>query len=181
MEGDVRYLQERRVLRCISLSEMIFVPLGTQAMGFSRCLEMLDDMIRHYDIKEDVIVQMGNSIYQSDNFKTIPFLPEEEFAQYIAEASVVISHAGSGALFGAIKRHKKLIAVARLKKYHEMVDDHQTELVKKLSEGGYIIDGTYSLIDAWAKIEGFEPRENDFNCEIIPRLKQLIDGWMEYS
>ena len=158
---------------------MIFVPLGTQAMDFTRCLRMLDEMILHYDIKEEVIVQMGNSNYQSEHFKIVPFLPEEEFIRHIAEASVVISHAGSGALFGAIKMHKKLIAVARLKEYHEMVDDHQTELVKKLSEGGYIIDGTYSLVDAWAKLEGFEPRENDFDCKIASRLNQLISGWLK--
>ena len=137
---------------------MIFVPLGTQAMDFTRCLKMLDEMILHYDIKEEVIAQMGNSNYQSDNFKIVSFLPEEDFKKYIADASVVISHAGSGALFNAIKSHKKLIAVARLKLYHEMVDDHQTELVRKLSEEGYILDGTNSLIDAWARLEDFEPR-----------------------
>ena len=156
---------------------MIFVPLGTQAMGFTRCLKMLDEMILHYGIKEEVIVQMGNSDYQSDNFKIVPFVPEEVFKQYIADASVVISHAGSGALFNAIKKHKKLIAVARLKKYHEMVDDHQTELVRKLSEGGYIIDGTNSLIDAWAKLDGFEPRGNDFTCDIPQAISTKIGEW----
>lgn len=157
---------------------MIFVPLGTQAMDFTRCLRMLDDMIQHYDIKEEVIVQMGNSNYHSDNFKIVAFLPEEEFKKYIADASVVISHAGSGALFYAIKNHKKLIAVARLKKYHEMVDDHQTELTRKLSEEGYIIDGTHSLAEAWAKLEGFEPRENDFTCEMPKAISTKIDKWL---
>ena len=51
-------------------------------MDFTRCLRMLDEMIQHYDIKEEVIVQMGNSNYQSGNFKIIPFLPEEEFKKY---------------------------------------------------------------------------------------------------
>lgn len=157
---------------------MIFVPLGTQAMDFTRCLKMLDEMIQHYSIKEEVIVQMGNSNYQSDNFTIIPFLPEEEFKQFIAEASVVISHAGSGALFNAIKNHKKIIAVARLKQYHEMVDDHQTELTRKLSEEGYIIDGTYSLVNAWAKIEKFDPRENDFTCEMAEAISTKIDKWL---
>lgn len=135
-------------------------------------------MILHYDIKEEVIVQMGNSNYHSDNFKIVDFLPEEEFKKYIADASVVISHAGSGALFNAIKSHKKLVAVARLKQYHEMVDDHQTELTRKLSEEGYIIDGTYSLIDAWARLKGFEPRENDFTCEIPQAIAMKIDKWL---
>ena len=158
---------------------MIFVSLGTQGMGFTRCLKMLDEMILHYGIKEDVIVQMGNSDYKSDNFKVIDFLPEEEFKRYINEATVIISHAGSGALFNAIKNHKKLIAVARLKMYHEMVDDHQTELTRKLSEGGYIIDGSKSLIEAWAKLKGFEPRANDFTCNMAEAISYRIDKWLE--
>lgn len=153
---------------------MIFVPLGTQAMDFSRCLKMLDEMIEHYQITEPVIVQMGNSSYKSKHFEVLPFLPEEVFKEYISKASVVISHAGSGALFGAIKKNKKIIAVARLKEYHEMVDDHQTELSRKLSEAGYIIDGTHSLVEAWAKLDGFEPRKNDFECNMVEKLSSII-------
>ena len=158
---------------------MIFVALGTQATGFNRCLKMLDELVEHFQIKEEIIVQIGNSKYQSKNFKTIPFVSEEDFKQYIYDASVVISHAGSGALFNAIKKHKKLIAVARLKEYHEMVDDHQTELTRKLSEEGYIINGTYSLIDAWEKLQDFTPRSNDFECIMIEELKKTIHTWME--
>lgn len=157
---------------------MIFVPLGTQAMDFSRCLKMLDEMIEHYQITEKVIVQMGNSTYKSKNFEVLPFVPEETFKEYIANATVVISHAGSGALFGAIKKGKKVIAVARLKQYHEMIDDHQTELTRKLSEAGYIIDGTYSLLDAWAKIGDFIPRCNDFLCNMSEELGGIIRKYL---
>ena len=147
-------------------------------MDFSRCLRMLDEMIEHHKITEPVIVQMGNSSYKSKHFEVLPFLPEETFKEYISKASVVISHAGSGALFGAIKKGKKIIAVARLKKYHEMVDDHQTELTRKLSEEGYIIDGTYSLVDAWAKLEGFEPRKNDFQCNMVENFGIILDDYL---
>ena len=159
---------------------MIFVTLGTQAMDFTRCLRMLDEMIEHYNIKEEVVVQMGNSNYKSNNFKILSFLPEDVFKKYIDEASVVISHAGSGALFNAIKKGKKTITVARLKKFHEMVDDHQTELAKKLSEDGYIIDGTYSLVEAWSKLQGFIPRPNDFKCTIVDELRLLLKDWLSY-
>ena len=157
---------------------MIFVPLGTQAMDFSRCLKMLDEMIEHYHITEQVIVQMGNSTYKSKNFEVLPFVPEETFKEYIARATVVISHAGSGALFGSIKKGKKVIAVARLKQYHEMIDDHQTELTRKLSEGGYIIDGTYSLVEAWSKLDGFVPQENDFQCTMVEELSGIINKYL---
>ena len=73
--------------------------------------------------------------------------------------------------------HKKAIAIARLAKYGEMVNDHQTELVKKLAEGGYLLDGTYSIKEAWKEVSTFTPRKNDFHCEIDSRIEQLLSDW----
>ena len=89
----------------------------------------------------------------TDKFTTIPFTGENEFKGVYQKASVIITHAGSGAIFSSIKLGKRIIAMARLHDFNEMADNHQTELVKKLSDGGYIIDGTYSLVDAWPKLE----------------------------
>lgn len=158
---------------------MIFVTVGTQPNGFLRCLKEVEQLIDKYDIKEEVVAQIGNTDFQTEKFKTIPFTGENEFKEYIAKASVVITHAGSGAIFNSIKAGKKVIAMARLHDFNEMADNHQTELVKKLADGGYIIDGTYSLIEAWPKLEGFMPRENDFKCEIVPVLDKWIGEWMK--
>lgn len=158
---------------------MIFVTVGTQPNGFLRCLKEVEALIDKYDIKEEVIAQIGNTDFHTDKFKTITFTGENEFKQLIQDASVVITHAGSGAIFNSIKAGKKIIAMARLHDFNEMADNHQTELIKKLSDGGYIIDGTYSLIEAWPKLEGFIPRENDFKCEIVPVLEKCIAEWMK--
>lgn len=136
-------------------------------------------LIEKYNITEEVVAQIGNTDFETDKFKTVRFTGENEFKEYIKNASVVITHAGSGAIFNSIKAGKKVIAMARLHDFNEMADNHQTELVKKLSEGGYIIDGTYSLIKAWPKLEGFTPRTNDFKCEIVPVLDKLIANWMK--
>lgn len=158
---------------------MIFVTVGTQPNGFLRCLNEVETLIDKYDIKEEVIAQIGNTDFKTDKFKTIPFTGENEFKQYIKDASVIITHAGSGAIFNSIKAGKKIIAMARLHDFNEMADNHQTELIKKLSEGGYLIDGTYSLVDAWPKLEGFVPRENDFKCDIVPVLDKCIENWLK--
>lgn len=158
---------------------MIFVTVGTQPNGFLRCLKEVETLIDKYNIKEEIVAQIGNTDFKTDKFKTIPFTGENEFKQYIQDASVVITHAGSGAIFNSIKAEKKVIAMARLHDFNEMADNHQTELVKKLAESGYIIDGTYSLIEAWPKLEGFTPRKNDFKCEIVPVLDKCIAEWMK--
>ena len=159
---------------------MIFVTVGTQPNGFLRCLKEVGKLIDQYNITEEVVAQIGNTEFETTKFKTIQFTGENEFKEYIKNASVVITHAGSGAIFNSIKAGKKIIAMARLHDFNEMADNHQTELIKKLSDGGYIIDGTYSLCEAWPKLEGFVPRENDFTNEIIITLdKFIVDAFAE--
>ena len=157
---------------------MIFVTVGTQPNGFLRCLVEVERLIEKYNITEEVIAQIGNTDFKTDKFKTVRFTGENEFKELIKNSSVVITHAGSGAIFNSIKAGKKVLAMARLHDFNEMADNHQTELVKKLSEGGYIIDGTYSLVEAWPKLEGFVPRENDFKCEIVSMLDRYISEWL---
>lgn len=153
---------------------MIFVTVGTQPNGFLRCLKEVESLIETYHIEEEVVAQIGNTDFKTDKFKTITFTGENEFKEYIAKATIVITHAGSGAIFNSIKAGKKVIAMARLHDFNEMADNHQTELVKKLANEGYIIDGTYSLIDAWCKVKDFKPRANDFHCEIVQVLDKFI-------
>jgi UDP-N-acetylglucosamine transferase subunit ALG13 len=153
---------------------MIFVTVGTQPNGFMRCLNEVEALVLKYKIEEEVVAQIGNTKFESKVIKVIPFLGENEFKEYIKKASVVITHAGSGAIFSSIKAGKKTIAIARLHEYNEMADNHQTELVKKLALDGYILDGTYSLSDAWEKISDFKPRENDFQNRIV----DFLDGYI---
>lgn len=158
---------------------MIFVTVGTQPNGFLRCLQEVEKLIDTFNIEEEIVAQIGNTEFETTKFKTIPFTSVTEFDDLISKASVVITHAGSGAIFGSIKAGKKIIAMARLHDFNEMADNHQTELIKKLSEGGYLIDGTYSLVEAWPKLEGFVPRKNDFKCEIVPILDKWISSWLQ--
>ncbi len=156
---------------------MIYITLGTQGSDFSRCLRMVERLMVERRIKDEVIAQVGATTYRPNGVQCFEFVQETDYQKYIQKADVVITHAGSGALFSSIKRGKKTIAVARLSKYHEMVDDHQTELVRKLSQEGYILDGTYSLVEAWDKLTGFIPRTNDFNCTIPQRIDEILKGW----
>lgn len=157
---------------------MIFVTVGTQANGFIRCLHEVDMLIDKYHIKDEVIAQIGHTKFATTKFKTIQFIAENEYKSLIRCANIIITHAGSGAIFNSIKLGKKIIAMARLHDYNEMVDNHQEELVKKLSQEGYLIDGSKSLIDAWPKLKTFIPRKNDFKCDIIPTLDKWISNWM---
>lgn len=156
---------------------MIYITFGTQNNDFTRCLKEVEKLISIGVITDKVVAQVGYTKYHPKGIECIDFVSETDYQKYIAEASVVISHAGSGALFSAIKTGKKTIAVARLAKYGEMANDHQTELVKKLADEGYILDGTYDMKAAWEKLADFNPRKNDFHCEIDDRIEKLLKSW----
>ena len=153
---------------------MIFITLGTQSPDFSRCLRMFEELIDKYNITDEVVAQIGHTKYTSTKIKLIDFVGEVEYKELINKATVIITHAGSGALFNSINYKKKVIAVARLKKYSEMIDDHQIELVSKLSEMGYILDGTLSLENAWKKLDSFKPKVDPLSCTIIEGIESFI-------
>ena len=156
---------------------MIYVTLGTQACDFTRCMKMVEELICKVGLKESVVAQIGYTSYRPKGIECFDFVSEEMYQQLMEEADVVISHAGTGALFSSIKKGKKVIAIARLAQYGEMVNDHQTEIVQKLASEGYILDGTNSLVAAWRQLDGFIPRSNDFECTLPQRIDEILKGW----
>lgn len=108
---------------------MIFITLGSQKFQFNRLLIAIDGLIENGVITDDVFAQTGYSDYAPRNYQFKQFLDREEFVDYEAKADVVIAHGGTGAIIGAIKKGKKVIAVPRLARYGEHVDDHQLQLI----------------------------------------------------
>lgn len=83
---------------------------------------------------EDVFAQIGYSDYVPQNYRYNNFLDREEFSMEMGKADIVITHGGTGAIIGAVKKGKKVIAVPRLAKYGEHVDDHQLQLIKQFDD-----------------------------------------------
>lgn len=117
---------------------MIFITLGSQKFQFNRLLVKIDKLIEEGIITEQVFAQMGASDYHPVYYKACDFLDSDDFKKKIDEADMVITHGGSGAIMGAVKGGKKVIAVPRLAKYNEHVDDHQLQLIKEFEELGII-------------------------------------------
>ena len=80
---------------------MIFITVGTQPNGFLRCLKEVENLIDYYNIEEEVVAQIGHSKFETTKFKTIRFTSETEFTDLIEKSSVIITHAGSGAIFNS--------------------------------------------------------------------------------
>lgn len=117
---------------------MIFVCTGTQVYQFDRLTKKLDELVDDGTITDKIFAQIGAAEYLPKNYEYKKFLNKEEFAEYEHQADIIISHGGTGALIGASKLGKNIIAVPRLAKYHEHVDDHQLQIVNVLEREGYV-------------------------------------------
>ena len=118
---------------------MIFVILGTQKFQFNRLLLTLDDCVSKGKINEEIVAQTGNSDYEPHHFKCYPFLGKDEFESYIAKADIIITHGGVGSIMTALSKEKPVIVFPRLAKYHEHVDDNQTEIASVFDAKGYVL------------------------------------------
>ena len=123
---------------------MIFVTLGSQRFQFNRLLQKLDELVSSKIIKEEIFAQIGYSDYIPKYFKYKKILDREEYAQMEEKADMIITHGGTGAIMGAVKKRKKVIAVPRLERYGEHVDDHQIQILKQFDEME-IIEACYEI------------------------------------
>lgn len=117
---------------------MIFITLGSQKFQFNRLLKEIDKLIVNHVINENVFAQIGSSDYIPKHYSYCNFLNQEEFKEKMNSCDIVITHAGTGAIINALKAEKRVIAMPRLKKYNEHVDDHQVQILEQFLNTRYI-------------------------------------------
>ena len=158
---------------------MILVTLGTQDKEFTRLLKEIDRLIDKKVICDKVIVQAGYTKYKSKNMLIFDYLPKKELEEYMKEASFIITHAGVGSVFDALKKDKKVIAVARLSKYKEHNNDHQLELLEEFSKEKLVIPVVEiaELENAIKKIDSFVPSKYESNNKnMVNLVSNYIDS-----
>lgn len=117
---------------------MIFVCVGSREYQFNRLLKALDDLVSKGMVPEKIVAQIGQSEYKPKNYEWYRYIDRDDFKNYQSKANLIISHAGTGALVGALKLEKQVIAVPRLAKYGEHIDDHQLQISGVLAGEGYL-------------------------------------------
>ena len=148
---------------------MILVTLGSQKFQFDRLLKKLDELVETGIIKDKIFAQIGAGTYEPKHYEYVQFMDREAFAKTMDECGVVITHGGTGVIIGAVKKGKKVLAVPRLAKYGEHVDDHQLQLLKQFDELG-IISACYEmdeLGDYYGKLEQTQFRPYVSNTHVI--------------
>ena len=156
---------------------MIFVTLGSQKFQFNRLLIAIDELIEKGAITEEVFAQTGYSDYEPKHYQYKQFLDRSEFAEMEDKADIVITHGGTGAIIGAVKKGKRVIAVPRLAKYGEHVDDHQLQLIEQFKERNLIFGlGDCSKLDdslRYVTAHEFDSYQSN-TFEIINNIEKYI-------
>ena len=157
---------------------MIFVTLGNQDNKFDRLLKQIEDDIKNNNIKEKVIVQAGFTLFKSDLMEIHDYFSMDEFEELIKKCNLLITHGGVGSINDALKREKKVIAVARLKKYNEHTNDHQLQIIKKFDRLGYLmgVKDVSELSNALKKVGDFKPKKYQSNTA---EFVGIIRGYIE--
>ncbi len=157
---------------------MIFVIVGSQKFQFNRLLRALDELIEAGAVTEPVFAQTGESDYIPKHFEAVPFLDRATFAQKVAQSSMVITHGGTGAIIGALKQGKPVIAVPRRAQFGEHVDDHQLEIIGQFGSMGmlvpcYKIEELGEKLETAANVEMMQYQSN--TQQIISSIQAFID------
>ena len=160
---------------------MIFLTVGTQ-FPFDRLVKAVDEAIGQGLLEEEIWAQIGQSSYQPRNFKkSANFLEKNVFDQWMQKASKVISHAGIGSITPALDEAKPLLVMPRLRRYGEVVNNHQVEIIRKFEKRGYLL-AAYDVKELPEKIEAlksFEPQKRNIQAEKVAKriskfLNQLV-------
>ncbi|MDD5799019.1 MAG: glycosyltransferase [Clostridiaceae bacterium] len=160
------------------MADRIFITLGSQKFQFNRLLKAVDELCAKGILTGEIFAQTGYSDYVPEHYRWQAFLNRDEFAEETGKADIVITHGGTGAIIGAVKKRKKVIAVPRRAKYGEHVDDHQLQLVEQFRELNLICecDDPDRLAEALETVRNTEYREYKSNTQtIIQSISKFIE------
>lgn len=126
---------------------MIFVTVGSRNYPFDRLFKKLDELYEDGTLTDKMFAQTGTSTYKPKHYEYKDFISQEEFLDKIKEADIVVSHGASGSIMKALNEGKKIIAVTRLEKYGEHINDHQIQNNVAFGNNGYVLVADYELND----------------------------------
>ena len=132
----------------------VFVTVGSRNYPFDRLFIKLDELCETGVIKGKMFAQIGTSTYKPKHFEYKEFISQEEFLEKIKWADIVVSHGASGSIMKALNAGKKVIAVTRLEKYGEHINDHQIQNNEAFASNGYVL-AVFEMEDLGKAFEAF--------------------------
>jgi UDP-N-acetylglucosamine transferase subunit ALG13 len=127
----------------------------------------------------DVFAQVGPTKYEPKHIRWSQFIDAQEFRQRVAEADLVVAHAGMGSILTALEMGKPIMVMPRLAGLKEHRNDHQMATAKRFLAQGRILvafDETH-LIEKLDQIGDFRATER-ISAKASPRLLAAIRSFI---
>ena len=139
--------------------------------GFDRLLKKMDEIAGSID--EELVMQIGHTQFRPQNAKWFDFTTEAGIKEWCKKARVVVTQPAMSVL-DAQEVGTPVIVVPRLKKYKEVINDHQLYFARELERQGKVI-AVYDvdqLEEALAKV--------NFKLTALARDKRLVNALKKY-
>ena len=158
----------------------IFVTVGSRPYPFDRLIKKLDELCEEGIIQGEMFAQVGISKYLPKHYEYKDFVSQEEFLERVDWADIVVSHGASGSIMKALNAGKKVIAVTRLEKYGEHINDHQIQNNEAFASNGYVVavfemDELGNAFEAFYNgTDGTRPWVNNDPLSIVKMIDNFI-------
>ncbi len=158
---------------------MILVTVGTHNHGFNRLVRAADDLAR--STAEPLIIQYGSGTYVPRHTeRCFRFTSGEEMERLTVAARAVVMHGGAGSLIMALLHGKPVVVVPRLRRYHEVRDEHQLQLAHALESQGRAVaimePSAESLASAVERAASLGPKPVS-SLRLVETLRGELSTW----
>ena len=150
---------------------MIFVTVGMHTKGFERLLKKMDEIAS--TLNEEVVMQIGHTSFRPQKAKWFDFTTEAGIKEWCQKARVVVTQPAMSIL-DAQEQNKPVIAVPRLQKYDEVIDDHQLDFARHLEKEGKVI-AVYDVDKLEETLRRMDPKPMK-----LVRDKRLVNALRKY-
>lgn len=115
---------------------MILVTVGAQ-MPFDRMVRAVDEWAGARG-RSDVFAQIGETDYRPRHIQWTAFIEPDEFRRRVAEAHVLVAHAGMGSILTALEAGKPVLVMPRRGDLRETRSDHQVATARRFHDLGKV-------------------------------------------
>lgn len=147
---------------------MIFVTVGSM-FAFDRLVRSMDEHVAAGRIRAPVFAQIGSGTYQPASMPFERFVDKARFDEILASADCIVSHAGIGSIATALEHGKPMLVLPRLKRYHEVVNDHQVATARRYADLGHVLVAydEREIPSVLERLSGFRPTPRHVNVDGI--------------
>lgn len=156
---------------------MILVTVGTQ-FAFDRLVKAVDAAVGAGVVRDEVFAQIAGG-WRPVNMAWVDSLDAEKFSARVAEADAIIGHAGIGTILAAFEAGKPVLVMPRMKRYGEVVNDHQVATAREFAARGHLLAafGAEEMPEMIKALLEFRPAKRTASgATIVARVKSFLES-----